>query len=164
MQDLRGKCAIVTGGASGIGFGIAGALAGAGANIVLADINPEKLETARQAIEKLGEKLGVRSIGVIVDVSEPGSVAALGQAAEAAFGNIHILANNAGVAMHGTPVEKVTLNEWNWVMGVNIHGVINGVHALVPRIRRHGEGGHVVNTASISGFSSAAGATKVPMR
>ena len=153
MPDLRGKCAIVTGGASGIGFGIASALAGAGANVVLGDINPGKLETARQAIEKLG----VRSIGVTVDVSDPGSVAALGKAAEAAFGNIHIVANNAGVAMHGTPVEKVTLNEWNWVMGVNINGVINGIHALVPLIRRHEEGGHVVNTASISGFFVRAG-------
>ena len=148
MQDLRGKCAIVTGGASGIGFGIAGALADAGVNIVLADLNPEKLEAARQAIEKLG----VRSVGIPVDVSDPASVAALGAAAEQAFGKIHILVNNAGVAMHGTPVEKVTLDEWNWVMGVNIHGVINGIHALVPLIRRHGEGGHVVNTASISGF------------
>jgi len=157
MQDLRGKCAIVTGGASGIGFAIAEALAGAGANIVLADINPEKLEAARLAIEKRGEKLGVRSIGVIVDVSEPASVAALGRAGEAAFGKIHILANNAGVAMHGTPVEKVTLNEWNWVMGVNINGVINAIHALVPLIRRHGEGGHIVNTASISGFFVRAG-------
>jgi NAD(P)-dependent dehydrogenase (short-subunit alcohol dehydrogenase family) len=148
MQDFAGKTAIVTGAASGIGLGMAKALAGAGMNIVLADLRPDPLEAARQQIEALG----VKAIGVTVDVSDAASVAAAGQAAERAFGKLHIAVNNAGVAMHGTPVEQVKPEEWAWVMGVNVMGVINGIRTFVPMIRRHGEGGHVVNTGSISSF------------
>jgi NAD(P)-dependent dehydrogenase (short-subunit alcohol dehydrogenase family) len=148
MQDLIGKTAIVTGAASGIGLGMAQALAGAGMNIVLADLRPEPLEAARQQIEAQG----VKAIGVTVDVSDPASVAAAGATTERAFGKLHVAVNNAGVAMHGTPLEQVTPEEWNWVIGVNVMGVVNGIRTFVPMIRRHGEGGHVVNTASISGF------------
>ena len=148
MLDLGGKTAIVTGAASGIGLGIARALAGAGMNLVLADLRPEPLVKACQGIEALG----ARAIGVTVDVSDPASVAAAGHAALDAFGKLHVAVNNAGVAMHGTPLEQVGLDEWNWVIGVNVLGVINGIRTFVPMIRRHGEGGHVVNTASISGL------------
>jgi NAD(P)-dependent dehydrogenase (short-subunit alcohol dehydrogenase family) len=146
MRDFKGKTAIVTGAASGIGLGIAKALAHAGANIVLADLRPEPLEVARQAIQATG----VRAVGVTVDVSDPDSVAAAGKAALDAFGALHIAVNNAGVAMHGTPVENVTLQEWEWVVGVNVKGVINGIRTFVPMIRGHGQGGHVVNTGSVS--------------
>jgi NAD(P)-dependent dehydrogenase (short-subunit alcohol dehydrogenase family) len=135
MLDMQGKTAIVTGAASGIGFGIAKALAGAGMNLVLADLQPDRLTAARQSIEALGAK----AVGITVDVSDT-------------FGKLHVAVNNAGVAMHGTPLEQVGIEEWNWVIGVNVLGVINGIHTFVPLIRRHGEGGHVVNTASISGF------------
>jgi hypothetical protein len=145
---LQGKTAIVTGAASGIGFGIAKALAGAGMNLVLADLQPDRLTAARQSIEALGAK----AVGVTVDVSDPASVAAAGRAAEDTFGKLHVAVNNAGVAMHGTPLEQVGIEEWNWVIGVNVLGVINGIRTFVPLIRRHGDGGHVVNTASISGF------------
>jgi NAD(P)-dependent dehydrogenase (short-subunit alcohol dehydrogenase family) len=148
MLDLNGKTAIVTGAASGIGLGIARALAGAGMNLVLADLQPDRLAAARQSIEALG----ARAIAVTVDVSDPASVAAAGRAAEQAFDKLHVAVNNAGVAMHGTPLERVGIDEWNWVIGVNVLGVINGIRTFVPMIRRHGEGGHVVNTASISGF------------
>src|SRR5208337_2500975 len=103
MLELNGKTAIVTGAASGIGLGIAKALAGAGMNLVLADIQQGPLETARQEIEATG----VQAISVLVDVSDPESVAAVGRAAEAAFGRLHVAVNNAGVAMHGTPIEQV---------------------------------------------------------
>lgn len=146
MRDIKGKTAIVTGAASGIGLGIAKALAHAGANLVLADLRPEPLEAARQAIEAIGG----RSIGVMVDVSDPTSVEAVGKAAIDAFGAVHIAVNNAGVAMHGTPIENVTLPEWEWVIGVNIKGVINGIRTFVPLIRASGQGGHVVNTGSVS--------------
>jgi NAD(P)-dependent dehydrogenase (short-subunit alcohol dehydrogenase family) len=146
MRDFKDKTAIVTGAASGIGLGIAKALAAAGANIVLADLRPEPLEAARQAIEAIG----VRAIGVTVDVSDPDSVAAAGKAAVDAFGTLHIAVNNAGIAMHGTPVENVTLQEWEWVLGVNVKGVINGIRSFVPLIRSHGQPGHVVNTGSVS--------------
>jgi NAD(P)-dependent dehydrogenase (short-subunit alcohol dehydrogenase family) len=146
MRDIAGKTALVTGAASGIGLGIAKALAGAGANIVLCDLRPGPLDAARAAIEALG----VRAVAVPADVSDAASVAAAGQAALDAFGALHIAVNNAGVAMHGTPVEKVTPQEWDWVIGVNIKGVINGIRTFVPMIRAHGLGGHVVNTGSVS--------------
>jgi NAD(P)-dependent dehydrogenase (short-subunit alcohol dehydrogenase family) len=148
MRDLAGKNAIVTGGASGIGFGIAKALAGAGVNVAIADIQPGPLEAARAAIAALG----VKAIGIVVDVTDPASVEAAGRTVGEAFGKLHIAVNNAGVAMHGTEVEDVSLDEWRWVMGVNLNGVIHAVHSFLPLIRAHNEGGHVVNTASISGF------------
>jgi NAD(P)-dependent dehydrogenase (short-subunit alcohol dehydrogenase family) len=146
MRDFNGKTAIVTGAASGIGLGIAKALAEAGVNIVLADLRPEALAGARAEIERLG----VRAATVTVDVSDAESVAAAGKAALDAFGSLHIAVNNAGVAMHGTLLENVTLQEWDWVIGVNIKGVINGIRTFVPMIRAHGQGGHVVNTGSVS--------------
>ena len=146
MRDIDGKTAIVTGAASGIGLGIAKALASARANVVLADLRPEPLEAARKAVEALG----VRALCVTTDVSDAASVAAAGQAALETFGALHIAVNNAGVAMHGTPVEKVSPEEWDWVIGVNVRGVINGIRTFVPMIRSHGQGGHVVNTGSVS--------------
>ena len=146
--DLKGKTAVVTGSAGGIGLGIAKALAGAGMNLVLADLQPDRLEEARTAIEALG----VRAVGVTVDVSDAASVANVARVAASTFGKLHVAVNNAGVAMHGTPVEHVTPEEWNWLIGVNVMGVINGIRSFVPLIRQHGEGGHVVNTASVSGF------------
>ena len=148
MRDIQGKTAIVTGGASGIGLGIAKALASAGANIVLADLRPEPLEAARQQIESLG----VRAVTAQTDVSDPESVEAAGKVALDTFGALHIAVNNAGVAMHGTPIEKVTLQEWNWLIGVNVMGVIHGIRTFVPMIRAAGQGGHVVNTGSMSSF------------
>jgi NAD(P)-dependent dehydrogenase (short-subunit alcohol dehydrogenase family) len=87
---------------------------------------------------------------VTVDVSDAASVEAAGKAALDTFGALHIAVNNAGVAMHGTPLENVTIQEWDWVIGVNIKGVINGIRTFVPMIRAHGQGGHVVNTGSVS--------------
>jgi NAD(P)-dependent dehydrogenase (short-subunit alcohol dehydrogenase family) len=146
MRDIKGKTAIVTGAASGIGLGIAKALAYAGANIVLADLRPDPLDAARREIEAIG----VRTMTVTTDVSDPESVAAAGRAAVEAFGALHIAVNNAGVAMHGTPLEDVAPEEWEWVIGVNVKGVINGIRTFVPMIRSCGQGGHVVNTGSIS--------------
>lgn len=146
--DLKGKAAVVTGSAGGIGLGIAKALAGAGMNLVLADLQPDKLDAARAAIESLG----VRAVAVPVDVSDAESVANVARVAEQSFGKLHVAVNNAGVAMHGTPIEQVTPQEWQWLAGVNVMGVVNGIRSFVPLIRRHGEGGHVVNTASVSGF------------
>jgi NAD(P)-dependent dehydrogenase (short-subunit alcohol dehydrogenase family) len=145
MRDFKGKTAIVTGAASGIGLGIAKALASAGTNVMLADLRPDPLEAARKEVAALG----VPAEAIAIDVSEPESVAAAGKAVADKFGALHIAVNNAGVAMHGTPIENVTLQEWSWVMGVNIQGVINGIRTFVPMIRAAG-GGHVVNTGSVS--------------
>lgn len=148
MRDLNGKTAVVTGAGSGIGLGIAHALAGAGMNLVLADIQEASLNEARAAIEAKGG----RAITRVTDVSDPDQVAALARAAQEHFGKLHVAVNNAGIAMHGTPVADVSAEAWRRVLGVNVLGVINGIHAFVPAIRGHGEGGHIVNTASISGF------------
>ena len=152
MRDLAGKTALVTGAASGIGLGIAGALAQAGMHVVLADLRAETLARARATVAALGAATGARVETVVTDVSDPEQMAAAGRVAEQAFGKLHVLVNNAGVAMHGIPVEQATPETWRRVIGVNVMGAIHGIHALLPLIRRHGEGGHVVNTASISGF------------
>jgi NAD(P)-dependent dehydrogenase (short-subunit alcohol dehydrogenase family) len=152
MRDLTAKTALVTGAASGIGLGIAGALARAGMHLVLADLRPDPLEQARAEVAMMGSATGARVITVTIYVSDPDQVAAAGRAAEHAFGKLHVVVNNAGLPMHGVPIEQATPETWRRVIGVNLMGVINGIHALVPLIRRHGEGGHVVNTASISGF------------
>ncbi len=148
MKDLKDKFALVTGAASGIGLGIARALAKAGTHIALSDIRAEPLEAARREIEALG----VRAIGLALDVSDREAVRAAARRVEAEFGKLHILCNNAGVAFAGTAVDEATDRDWDWVIGVNLYGPINFIQAFVPLIKRHGEGGHVVNTASIAGF------------
>ncbi len=148
MKELKGKFAVVTGAASGIGLGIARALAKAGTHVALSDIRAEPLEAARREIEALG----VRAIGLVLDVSDRAAVRAAARRVEDEFGKLHILCNNAGVAFAGTAVDEATDRDWDWVIGVNLYGPINGIQAFVPLIKRHGEGGHVVNTASIAGF------------
>lgn len=146
MQNLPGKTAFVTGGASGIGLGIAKALLGAGMNVVVADIRDDHLQAATA---ELGSK--DRVLALKLDVTNRADYARAADAAEARFGRIHILCNNAGVAVVG-PVDLATYADWDWVMGVNLGGTINGIVTLLPRIQKHREGGHIVNTASMSGL------------
>jgi NAD(P)-dependent dehydrogenase (short-subunit alcohol dehydrogenase family) len=148
MKDFRGKGVIVTGGASGIGFGIAHAFAMEGARIVLADIDETALDEAKAALAALGAEV----VTARTDVSDPESVAAAAGAAQAAFGKIHVAVNNAGVAMHGMDLETVPLEDCHWAFGVNVFGILHGIKSFLPLIRSHGEGGHVVNTASIAGL------------
>jgi NAD(P)-dependent dehydrogenase (short-subunit alcohol dehydrogenase family) len=153
MQNLTGKTAFVTGGASGIGLGIAKALLGAGMNVVIADIRDDHLADASAELDG-----GDRVLAVKLDVTDRADFASAADAAEAKFGKIHILCNNAGVAVVG-PTELATYSDWDWVMGVNVGGAINGVTALLPRILSHGEGGHIVNTCSMSGIVPVGGTT-----
>jgi NAD(P)-dependent dehydrogenase (short-subunit alcohol dehydrogenase family) len=153
MQNLSGKTAFVTGGASGIGLGIAKALLGAGMNVVIADIRDDHLADATNELAG-----GDRVLAVKLDVTDRADYARAADAAEAKFGNLHILCNNAGVAVVG-PTELATFADWDWVMGVNLGGVINGVTTLLPRILKHGEGGHIVNTSSMSGMVPVGGTT-----
>lgn len=148
MEHLEGKAAFVTGAGSGIGLGIARQLARAGVSVALADIRREAAETAAAGITANGG----RAIPITLDVSDRADVERAAEAATRALGNIHIVANNAGVAMHGTPIEKIAPADWDWVIGVNIYGVIHGIRTFVPMVRAHGEGGHIVNTASIGGL------------
>ncbi|HVN44450.1 MAG TPA: SDR family NAD(P)-dependent oxidoreductase [Steroidobacteraceae bacterium] len=153
MQNLPGKTAFVTGGASGIGLGIAKALLGAGMNVVVADIREDHLA---QASAELGA--AARVLPLELDVTDRAAYARAADAAEARFGKIHILCNNAGVAVVG-PTELATFADWDWVLGVNLGGVVNGIVTILPRMLRHREGGHIVNTSSMSGLVPHGGAT-----
>jgi NAD(P)-dependent dehydrogenase (short-subunit alcohol dehydrogenase family) len=149
MQNLSGKTAFVTGGASGIGLGIAKALLGAGMNVVIAD----HLKAAEAELGSPQQVLALK-----LDVTDRADYARAADAAEVRFGKIHVLCNNAGVAVVG-PTELATFADWDWVLGVNLGGAINGIVTILPRIMRHGEGGHIVNTASMSGLMPHPGAT-----
>ncbi len=153
MQNLNGKTAFITGGASGIGLGISKALLGAGMNVVIADVRDDHLAAAAM---ELGSP--ERVLALNLDVTRRADYARAADAAEARFAKIHLLCNNAGVAVVG-PTELATFADWDWVMGVNLGGTINGIVTILPRILRHGEGGHIVNTASMSGLVPHAGAT-----
>ena len=152
MNDLRGKTAVVTGGASGIGLGIAGALTGAGMRVAIADVEDTALERARASLAgSAGDVLAVR-----VDVTDREALAAAADRVEEAFGTVHVLCNNAGVLVGGS-IDEMAYADWDWVLGVNVRGVINGLQTFLPRIAAHGEGGHIVNTASLAGMSTARG-------
>jgi len=147
MEDLAGKVAFVTGGASGIGLAMAQCFAREGAKVVLADIEADALEKAEAELRESGAEV----IGARCDVSDPASVAAAAERTIEAFGKVHVLCNNAGVAPSGT-MDETTPEDWKWGLGVNLMGAVHGIQILVPKIKAHGEGGHVVNTASIAGL------------
>jgi NAD(P)-dependent dehydrogenase (short-subunit alcohol dehydrogenase family) len=147
-MEFSGKTAFVTGAANGIGLGICRALARAGANLVLADIERAALEKAREGLATFN----VRTRAIEVDVSDADSFERAADQAEAEFGHIHFLFNNAGITLRPMPLWDMTPQQWEWIFGVNVFGVINGIRTLVPRMKAHGEAGHVVNTASIGGL------------
>src|SRR5205823_2975359 len=149
MRDFAGKTAFVTGGASGIGLALARAFAEAGCRVMLADIEEAPLRDALGTLENVDPEVR----GVVCDVADPDSVRGAAEEAISAFGNIHILCNNAGVA-GGSGVDNISLDNWRWVLDVNLMGVMHGVQALLPHMRAHGEGGHIVNTASMAGLLS----------
>ena len=146
MQDLTGKTAIVTGGASGIGLGISRALLGAGMNVAIGDVQEDALRAAAAALDSPDRLLASR-----LDVTDREAYAAFADGVEERFGHIHLLANNAGVVLSG-PVEQASFSDWDWVIDVNLGGAVNGIVTVLPRILAHGEGGHIVNTASTSGL------------
>ena len=149
MQDFKNKVAIVTGGASGIGQGIARALAGEGAHLVIADIDPD---SAKAAAGDLGER-GAKSVAVATDVRDPAAVDALFDAASAEFGAIDLVFNNAGVYLGG-PMRDCTFDDWKFVLDVNVDGVFHVGQKAAAVLREQGRGGYVVNTASIGGFTA----------
>ncbi len=147
MDALDGKTAVVTGAASGIGRALAERFGRSGMRVVLADIEARRLDEATEAIRALG----VDAIGVRTDVADPSSVEALRDAALSVFGAVHVVCNNAGVGDRSE-----TLDEWEWVMGVNFWGVVHGMRTFLPLLVDQDEG-HLVNTASMSGFMPAYG-------
>lgn len=149
MEVFEGKTAVVTGGASGIGRALADRFGEARMNVVLADIEEAALE---RAVAEMEERQ-VRVKGVVTDTMRRASIEALADEVEAEFGDVHILCNNAGVAsMAGLPVWELPDSDWDWVMGVNFSGVLDGIRTFVPRMLKHGEPAHIVSTASLAGL------------
>ncbi len=153
MQDLAGKTAIVTGGASGIGLGISRALLAAGMNVAIGDVQADAMERATAALG--GDQ--ARLLVAHLDVTDRDEFRRFADAVEERFGHIHLLANNAGVVVSG-PIQQASASDWDWVFDVNLRGPVNGLLTVLPRMLAHGEGGHILNTASTSGLLPHAGA------
>jgi len=152
MKDFAGRTAFVTGGANGVGIGIVRNLLNEGCKVAIADIRQDSIDAALKSFDNR------EVMGVQLDVASRDGFKAAADEVEAKFGPVSILVNNAGVNLF-QPIEESTYDDWDWLMGVNLHGVINGVQTFVPRMVervKSGEqvGGHVVNTASMAGFLS----------
>jgi NAD(P)-dependent dehydrogenase (short-subunit alcohol dehydrogenase family) len=152
MRELSGKTAFITGGASGLGLAMAHAFGGAGMNIMLADIEEAPLAAAVADLEQRQVKVA----SVLCDVSEREAVFAAAARTVETFGKVHVVCNNAGVGAGG-PLGQVTETDWNWILSVNLMGVVHGMDAFLPHVRAHGEGGCFVNTASMAGMISPPG-------
>lgn len=146
MHDYNGQVAVITGGASGIGFALASRLGAAGAKVMLADIEQQALEAASEHLRADG--VAVESH--VCDVSDRAAVDDLAEAAYATFGAVNFLANNAGVVTRHD--SWGSLDDWDWVLGIDLMGVIYGVHSFVPRMLASGQAGHIMNTASTAGL------------
>jgi NAD(P)-dependent dehydrogenase (short-subunit alcohol dehydrogenase family) len=145
MENVEGKVAFVTGGASGIGLGMVRAFLKAGMKVAIADVRQDHLDEATGSLNA-----GARLRTFRLDVTDRAAFAEVADEAEKAFGKIHLLCNNAGIGLAG-PAKFATYEDWDWVLGVDLGGVVNGTVTILPRILKHGEGGHIVNTASMSG-------------
>ena len=152
MRELAGKTAFVTGGASGIGLALGSAFAQAGMKVMLADIETEALAAAVESLRHSAPDIR----GVVCDVADPDSVEHAAKASYEAFGNVHVVCNNAGVAVAGG-IDNISIDNWRWVLDVNLMGVLHGIRSFLPHIRAHGEGGHIVNTASMAGMNGGLG-------
>src|SRR5262249_51782117 len=148
LDELAGRVAVVTGAAGGIGLALCERFAAEGMRVVMADVDPGRLD---QSAEELRREAGAEVIAVPTDAADATSGEALAARAYDELGAVHVLCNNAGVTRPGLAWEP-TLEEWRWVLGVNLDGVFHGVKAFVPRMIEQGEQGHVVNTASVSGL------------
>jgi NAD(P)-dependent dehydrogenase (short-subunit alcohol dehydrogenase family) len=152
MKEFTDKVAVITGAASGIGRGLADRFASEGMRVVLADVEEQALADAEREMKQAGAKV----LAVRTDVSRAEDVDAVAQKTVEHFGGVHILCNNAGVG-RGGPSWEIAAEDWRWVLGVNLWGVINGVRAFVPIMLQQGEEGHIVNTASVAGLIAGAG-------
>jgi NAD(P)-dependent dehydrogenase (short-subunit alcohol dehydrogenase family) len=145
MISFAGRTAFVTGGANGVGIGLVRALLAEGCKVAMADIRQDAIDKALATLDN------AEVMGVQVDVSSRDALAAAADEVEAKFGPVTLLFNNAGVNLFQT-IEESSYADWDWLMGVNLHGPINGVMTFVPRMIAHGQGGYVVNTASMAGW------------
>ena len=152
MEDLTGRVAFITGGAGGIGFAMAQAFLAEGMHVAIADVDADALATAESKLR--GSNANVRAYQL--DVTDRDQYQAVAAEVEKDFGKVHVICNNAGV-YRGGALDSVTYKDWDWIMGVNVGGVVNGVQTWVNRIKAHGEGGHIVNTASMAGVITSPG-------
>ncbi len=150
MQDLEGRVAFITGGGSGVGLGMAKAFVAAGMRVAIADVRADHLEEATA-------ELGGAVHAIRLDVTDREAFARAADETERVLGKVHVLCNNAGINLFNDMADA-TYQDWDWVLGVNLGGVVNGVVTFVPRIKAHGEGGHVVNTASMAALVAGPGA------
>ncbi|WP_293953143.1 SDR family NAD(P)-dependent oxidoreductase [uncultured Corynebacterium sp.] len=150
MSTFSNRTAVVTGGASGIGFGLTTAFLEAGANVVIADVEDAALDRALAELERFGDRV----IGVRTDVRSHDEMQALADRTIDTFGAVHYLCNNAGVETGGS-FSQIPESAWRWVMDVNYFGVLNGCQVFLPLLEQH-EGTHIVNTASVAAFASGA--------
>ncbi len=148
MTEVSGRTAFITGGASGIGLGIARAFAAAGAKLVIADIDAAGLASAKSELESV-----TPVEAVTLDVRDRARFAEVADQVEARLGPVSLLFNNAGVSPSQLPAAQMSFAQWDWGVGINLQGVINGVQTFLPRILDRGEGGHIVNTASGAGLA-----------
>jgi NAD(P)-dependent dehydrogenase (short-subunit alcohol dehydrogenase family) len=148
MKDFAGRTAVITGAASGIGFALASRAASEGMNLVMADVEQGPLDSAATSLRGRGATV----LPVVVDVRDEATVESLATRAYERFGAVHLLCNNAGVYDPPRPTWEHTVNDWKWVLDVNLWGVVHGIRAFVPRMLASGEEGHVVNTASMAGL------------
>lgn len=153
MTEIRGRTAFITGGASGLGLAMAKAILARGGSVMLADINAEGLAQAERILKEAGGEVA----SVACNVTDLVSVKAAAQATVERFGRVHTVVNNAGVSMTGK-TGKIAMENWRWVVDINLLGVVHGVEVFTPIIRSHGEGGHILNTASIAGHVAGRGA------
>src|SRR5580692_5775281 len=151
MKDFAGKAAFITGGAGGIGLAMARAFGQRGMKVSIADV---EAETCAKAVEALRLE-GIIAIGSACDVSDRDALAEAAAKTFAEFGKVHVLCNNAGVSRAG-PIESIASSDWDWVIGVNLKGLIHGLQIFLPHMKAHGEPGHIVNTASMNGVAGAA--------
>jgi NAD(P)-dependent dehydrogenase (short-subunit alcohol dehydrogenase family) len=150
MKDPTGKVAFITGGASGIGLGMAAAFVDAGMKVVIADLRQDHIAAALGQFEGRGQSQNVHAIRL--DVTDRAAMAAAAAETERVFGKTHVLVNNAGVGIQG-PFKGITYADWDFGLAVMLGGVVNGLQTFLPHIRAHGEGGHIVNTASLAALT-----------
>ena len=146
MDNLEGKVAFITGGASGIGLSMAKAFLGAGMSVAIADVRKDRLQKAESTLKSLGKVVALE-----LDVSDRAAIEHAADETEAAFGKVHVVCNNAGLGAGGR-IHEVQPEAWQRVLDINLGGVFHGVQVFVPRMKKHAEGGHIVNTASMTGM------------
>lgn len=149
MTDFKNKTAFITGAASGIGLALTKEFLSQGANVMMADINAAQLKAEAAKLKATGENVAT----CVCDVRKPESVQAGADATIEAFGKVHIVVNNAGVSLAGS-TGNVDLKDWQWIVDINLMGVVYGVEIFTPLIRSYGDGGHIINTASMAGHAT----------